>query len=133
MRLIDADALKNLPFERMIHTDFGDTAIPIEEIDNAPTINLAVPINIKNLTAEEKEALVKGFTRNELTTFELYDERPQGEWIFRQGVTCGGYYKCNKCGEVERAEKNYCPNCGADMRGEKKNADTSGLKRTTTD
>lgn len=45
-------------------------------------------------------------------------ERPQGEWIFRQGVTAGGYYKCNKCGEVERAEKNYCSNCGADMRGE---------------
>lgn len=38
MRLIDADDLKNLPFERMIHTDFGETAIPIEEIDNAPTI-----------------------------------------------------------------------------------------------
>lgn len=39
MRLIDADYLKNLPFERVIHTDFGDTAIPIEEIDNAPTID----------------------------------------------------------------------------------------------
>lgn len=38
MRLIDADYLKNLPFERLIHTDFGDTAIPIEEIDNAPTV-----------------------------------------------------------------------------------------------
>lgn len=43
--------------------------------------------------------------------------RPQGEWIFMRGVTCGGYYKCNNCGEVERAEKNYCPNCGADMKG----------------
>lgn len=38
MRLIDADYLKNLPFERLIHTDFGETAIPIEEIDNAPTV-----------------------------------------------------------------------------------------------
>ena len=46
------------------------------------------------------------------------DTRPQGEWIFRSGVTCGGYYKCNKCGEVERAEKNFCSNCGARMRGE---------------
>jgi len=44
-------------------------------------------------------------------------ERPKGEWIFRQGVTCGGYYKCNICGEVERAEKNFCPNCGAEMVG----------------
>lgn len=47
--------------------------------------------------------------------------RLQGEWIFRNGVTCGGYYKCSNCGEVERAEKKFCPNCGADMRnGEKK-------------
>ena len=42
-------------------------------------------------------------------------QRPQGTWIFRHGVTCGGYYKCNKCGEIERAEKNFCPNCGAKM------------------
>lgn len=39
MRLIDADALKNLPFERMFHTDCGDMTIPIEEINNAPTVN----------------------------------------------------------------------------------------------
>lgn len=39
MRLIDADYLKNLPFERLIHTDFGETAIPMEEIDRAPTID----------------------------------------------------------------------------------------------
>ena len=38
MRLIDADYLINLPFERQIHTDFGETAISIEEIANAPTI-----------------------------------------------------------------------------------------------
>ena len=44
-------------------------------------------------------------------------ERPQGEWIF----TCIGYYKCSNCGEVERAEKNYCPNCGAQMLGGEKN------------
>lgn len=46
------------------------------------------------------------------------EERFKGEWIFRSGVTCGGYYKCSNCGEVERAEKNFCPNCGSDMRGE---------------
>lgn len=36
--LISRSYLINLPFERVIHTDFGDTAIPIEEIDNAPTV-----------------------------------------------------------------------------------------------
>lgn len=36
--LISRSYLKNLPFERMIHTDFGETAIPIEEINNAPPV-----------------------------------------------------------------------------------------------
>ena len=36
--LISRSALKELPFEKVIHTDFGDTAIPIEEIDNAPAV-----------------------------------------------------------------------------------------------
>ena len=39
-------------------------------------------------------------------------ERLQGEWIEFKG----GYYKCDKCREVERAEKNFCSNCGSDMR-----------------
>lgn len=25
-------------------------------------------------------------------------------------------YKCNRCGKLNIAETNYCPNCGADMR-----------------
>lgn len=99
MRLIDADALKNLPFERMIHTDFGDTAIPIEEIDNAPTVKPRDNFDL---------GYVQGLEDGK-------NDRPQGEWIFRQGVTCGGYYKCSNCGEVERAEKNFCHNCGAKM------------------
>ena len=37
--LISRSYLKNLPFERQIHTDFGETAIPIEELDNAPSVN----------------------------------------------------------------------------------------------
>ena len=52
MRLIDADKLIELPFEKMIHTDFGDTAIPIEEIESAPTVTIGewiseMPIYIK--------------------------------------------------------------------------------------
>ncbi len=27
-------------------------------------------------------------------------------------------YKCNKCGELNIARSNFCPNCGADMRGD---------------
>ena len=27
-------------------------------------------------------------------------------------------YKCNRCGELNIAETNFCPNCGADMKEE---------------
>lgn len=86
----------------------------IDIIDNAPTVP-QVTVFAENASKEEIEDF-----KQEL---ENVLKRPQGKWIFRSGVTCGGYYRCNKCGEVERAEKNYCPNCGADMRGKEKTSD----------
>jgi len=45
------------------------------------------------------------------------EERPQGEWIYSQGSL-----KCSRCGYDDtrnhKANSNFCPNCGADMRGE---------------
>lgn len=29
------------------------------------------------------------------------------------------FFKCNKCGTFHEFTTNFCPNCGADMRGEK--------------
>lgn len=40
------------------------------------------------------------------------EDRPIGEWVEFKG----GYYKCDRCGGVERAEKNFCSNCGAKMK-----------------
>lgn len=44
-------------------------------------------------------------------------ERKTGKWK----PISDGYldiYECNQCGETEDYERNFCPNCGADMRGE---------------
>lgn len=39
-------------------------------------------------------------------------DRPQGEWIdFKNG------WKCNACEKWNSEKSNFCPNCGADMRG----------------
>lgn len=65
-------------------------------IDNAPTV-----VN-KNLTTE----------------------RPQGEWYH----SCEKGWECSQCHEVvkemptamRKANCNFCPNCGADMRGKEK-------------
>lgn len=47
----------------------------------------------------------------------------RGEWIAH--ATAVGdkeyieYSRCSECGEMALVRMNYCPNCGADMRGEK--------------
>ena len=52
-------------------------------------------------------------------------ERPQGEWKEVNGYDGDVFYECNQCGEPwilnagtpEENNMNFCPNCGADMRG----------------
>ena len=51
-------------------------------------------------------------------------ERPRGEWV---DMSDGGRikyiwyekYMCNKCGERGTSAWSFCPNCGADMKGDK--------------
>jgi len=44
-------------------------------------------------------------------------ERKNGKWI---DIRCGtvSLWSCSKCGEIYAENFHYCPNCGADMRGE---------------
>ena len=42
-------------------------------------------------------------------------ERPKGEWI-EDGLEV----RCSVCGEIHFDYEKFCPNCGADMRGEQK-------------
>ena len=57
------------------------------------------------------------------------EERPTGKWQARSNkdYAGGGYYFCNKCsqrysfgGYFELDNENFCPNCGADMKGAKR-------------
>ena len=48
-------------------------------------------------------------------------ERKKGTWIHQ---TKFGRIECDQCGKVYRnsfTQKNFCPNCGADMRGKDDN------------
>lgn len=89
MRLIDADALE-------ISTEFSDDGeycwdiVPAYRIREAPTI--------------DPESL-----------------RPKGKWVkddpFLVCLNCESEIDIKNCLGVEN-RKNFCPNCGADMRGE---------------
>ena len=57
-----------------------------------------------------------------------YIERKRGKWIDAHDGTFYWFRQCNNCGfEREdcdcKKDTNFCPNCGADMRGEQ-DADT---------
>lgn len=40
--------------------------------------------------------------------------RPKGKWIQHESIS-----ECSECRAYFYIESNYCPSCGADMRGEK--------------
>ena len=50
--------------------------------------------------------------------------RPQGEWLDtgkdpdHSHPLTAIWYKCSECGDGTNAKTNFCPNCGADMRGD---------------
>ena len=51
------------------------------------------------------------------------EEPRRGKWIpqfdkWGDYVTTTEGYKCSECGEFDSMKDNFCPNCGADMRGE---------------
>ena len=43
-------------------------------------------------------------------------DRPSGKWEYRATHRIG--YACSLCGGVSIIESNYCPNCGAKMKGD---------------
>lgn len=52
-----------------------------------------------------------------LPTLSPDDLRPVGKWIALEPEI--GLYGCSRCEHmILRAECNYCPNCGAKMKGE---------------
>ena len=57
----------------------------------------------------------------EAETIDPASIRPKGEWRFQRGCYEADECTCSVCGQLltthakERA--NFCPNCGADMRG----------------
>ena len=49
------------------------------------------------------------------------EKRKTGEWeqvsASRYRTSARYAYKCSVCGDIDWFDSNFCPNCGADMRG----------------
>lgn len=101
MRLIDADMfekkideLKN-DAQRINDMFFFDGILAI--LDSQPTI-------------DPKRGKWKGYWKSQFMGCDDF-----GNPIYRDGKI----YYCSKCNRRTIIKENFCPNCGADMRGEK--------------
>lgn len=116
MRLGDLDALKKemesskyiIPndLNRLLNSEINRC---IEAIDNAPTVD--------TFTFQDMNKAIE--VGREFGKLEGKTERPQGEWgdvFHHQGYN---YHKCSNCcfGIKLDDYDNFCPNCGARMRG----------------
>ena len=98
--LISREALKKA-LKEYKYCGFYDKVIEI--IDNAPTVE------------PTESELVKAYTKGFDTGVEIVkNARLQGEWLF----VSRNCWKCPYCQELTNEGKNFCPNCGAYMRGE---------------
>ena len=105
--LISRENLKKAIYKRSYYIDDYEEAIKV--INNAPTVE-------SNISETYRVAYEQGFRHGK----EKY-ERPQGEWIehpHEQGANWGeSMYECSICHEWTKTDSDFCPNCGADMRG----------------
>lgn len=114
-RLIDVNALKEAWKDVAVD---GATLSYIyglfKSVDDAPTID-AVP---KHQLYEETSTLdTCPYYHHEPTgePFCEMEDRRHGTWKDIYGDST--YWRCSVCGEVFCCNDNYCPNCGAKMRG----------------
>ena len=99
------DVIEITPFE-----DYGDYIKAREIIENLPTIE-AVPKDFHDKTCE---AMAKRHTE------EIQRLMPKrGKWIVKQS----GFAECSVCEQHYFSDYNFCPNCGADIRGENNETD----------
>ena len=124
VRLIDANALKK-EFMKDFYNAIGNgnSAFDVigamkKAIDNAPTVEPNKDYGAIQYSIGYNDGFMSA---KELITKE--PERPQGEWkLIRVADHCGIHdsFVCPFCNyEREYRKKNFCEECGADMRGEK--------------
>lgn len=98
MRPIDADKL----IEEV--RDWVDVSV-LTFINNAPTVEVYT-----------KDDMTKEYLKGYNDCKEM-TERPAGKWVLEDELN--HTYRCSVCNELSCCKGSFCPDCGADMRGDK--------------
>ena len=123
MRLIDADSIQIPHF-----TLATDRIKMIDAIDEAPTIEPKAKVIAQVTFDEEKmREIVKEAVERFKEEYEIEPKRGEwidkgwkGDWQFETDGrgNCWYEYECSECGFRNKGGKsNFCPNCGARMKG----------------
>ena len=113
--LISREALKKFAIPCDIHNGaLTDLCVPLYQIDNAPTVVVGYLTNCQNCVSDYSRGYDDGYKEG------YKAERPQGKWIDLNSIVDKA--KCSNCKKIVITEPfghfNFCPNCGADMRGD---------------
>lgn len=71
----------------------------------------------------ENDRLMRTATKEEILQMvadvpPAQPQRIEGRWIDVTKTGGAELWKCSECGELELEDSYFCPNCGADMRGD---------------
>ena len=82
-----------------------------ERLNRIPQFDEKADIKKQNLIERWNRRVNDGVESNEA-------DRPQGEWIIEKDTNGNTYGRCSVCSMKQYAgQLNYCPNCGARMKG----------------
>ena len=122
MRCIDAENLYKVKYHNLPYTHIVPSNENVESyergwndaidaiIENEPTADVQKEIDYwHELATSYEQTIVK-------LSNALVESKPavRGEWILHQDSRT---WECSVCGEFDVLWRNFCHNCGADMRG----------------
>lgn len=87
------------------------------------TVSCEECVMLAHKTGQSKEQYCKAMRYAERAYNAGYRRQREGEWIKQVKVARQSslkplyYYQCNLCGVYLAKQANYCPNCGAKMKG----------------
>lgn len=91
----------------------------LDHIDNAPTVDIepfvSVTFDKDELNRITDERVIEPIKNGELV---IKEKRPTGHWIIEE-CSLGKTYYCSECYAHPEVCFDFCPYCGADMRGTK--------------